>query len=124
MNSPTTFTTPSGDEMVILSRRDFEAMQNRLDAAEHARAMASVAAGTMETLTEDEVRAALAAPTPLAFWRSKRGMTQTALAEQAGISQSYVADIEAGRRKGAPALFLRLARALSVRMEDIVADED
>ena len=65
---------------------------------------------------------ALAAPTPLAFWRKKRGMTQASLGEAVGISQSYVASLETGDRKGDPSLFKRLADALKVKMEDIVAD--
>ena len=64
--------------------------------------------------------AGLAAPTPLAFWREKRGLTQKDLGTAAGIGQSYVAALEQGARKGDPALFKRLASALRVRMEDIV----
>ncbi len=55
--------------------------------------------------------------------RGVGGLTQAALAAAVGISQSYLAGLEAGSRKGDPALFLRLARALSVRMEDIVSDD-
>jgi transcriptional regulator with XRE-family HTH domain len=62
----------------------------------------------------------IAEATPLAFWRKKRGMTQTALAAAVGISNSYLSGLESGSRKGDPALSLRLARALKVRMEEIV----
>ena len=54
--------------------------------------------------------------------RRSRGLIQKALAAQAGISQSYMAELESGKRKGDPALFKRLARALAVRMEDVVED--
>ena len=64
----------------------------------------------------------LAAPTPLAFWRRKRGLTQTQLAEHVGISQNYVASLEKGDRKGDPALFKKLATALAVPMENLIAD--
>ncbi len=102
---------------------DFEALQDALDAAHFKRAMADIANGVEELLTADEVRAALAAASPLAFWRDKRGLTQATLAAAAGISQSCLAGLEAGSRKGDPALFLRLARALAVRIEDIVPDD-
>jgi transcriptional regulator with XRE-family HTH domain len=85
--------------------------------------MAAVAHGEQDMLTAEETAAALAAPTPLAFWRVKRGLTQKELSLAVGVSQSYVADLEAGRRKGDAALVKRLARALRLRMEDLVADE-
>ncbi|MGL5114652.1 MAG: helix-turn-helix domain-containing protein [Beijerinckiaceae bacterium] len=112
--------TPGGEELVLMPRAAFDALRDALDAAEHRNAMASVAAGALETLSAAEVVAALEEPTPLAFWRKKRGLTQTALAAAAGIKQPYMAGLEKGDRKGDPALFLKLARALKVRMEDLV----
>lgn len=119
----TIVTTPGGEELVLLPRAEFEAMRDALDAAEHRGAMARVAAGTLETLSAEEVAAALDEPTPLAFWRRKRGMTQGALATAAGIKQPYLSALEAGERKGDPALFLKLARALGTRMEDLVEED-
>ena len=119
----TLVTTPAGEELVLIAKADFEAMHEAIDAAAYVRTAGALARGEQETLTAEEVAAALAATTPLAFWRAKRDITQKTLADAAGVSQSYIADLEAGRRKGDPALTKRLARALRVRMEDIVADE-
>ena len=113
-------TTPAGEKLAILPLSELAALQDALDAAEAANAMAAIACGEMETLTGEEIVAGLAAPTPLAFWREKRGLTQKDLGTAAGIGQSYVAALEQGARKGDPALFKRLASALRVRMEDIV----
>ncbi|BBE74341.1 helix-turn-helix domain-containing protein [Oharaeibacter diazotrophicus] len=119
-----TIEIPGGEPMVVMTRSDFEALRDAADAAEAAAVRAGIARGEIETFTEEETLAYLAAATPLAFWRRRRGLSQQALAAAAGISQSYVADLEAGRRKGDPALFLRLARALGVAMEAIVVDEE
>ncbi|MGY6246213.1 helix-turn-helix domain-containing protein [Bosea thiooxidans] len=119
----TIVTTPGGEELVLLPKAEFEAMRDALDAAEHGRAMAQVAAGTLETLSAEDAAAALKEPTPLAFWRKKRGLTQAALAAAAGIKQPYLSGLEAGERKGDPALFLKLARTLHVRMEDLVEED-
>jgi DNA-binding XRE family transcriptional regulator len=122
----TRITTPAGEELVLLSRADFDALQEALensrDAIKATKTMAALAGGAQEMLTAEEIEAALAAPTPLAFWRAKRGVTQKALATAIGASQSYIADLETGRRRGDPALFLRLAKALRLRMEDLVED--
>lgn len=75
-----------------------------------------------ETLTLDEALAFAEAPTPLHFWRRKREITQAQLAEHVGIAQSYVASLEKGERKGDPGLFKKLASALNVPMEMLVAD--
>jgi DNA-binding XRE family transcriptional regulator len=115
--------TPSGEELVLLARADFDAMRERIDAAAHTATMAAVARGEQDMLTTEETVAALDAPTPLAFWRVKRGLTQKALSQTVGVSQSYIADLEAGRRKGHAALIKRIAKALRLRMEDLVADD-
>jgi len=115
--------TPSGEELVLLARTDFDAMRERIDAAAHEATMAAVARGEQDMLTAEETLAALDAPTPLAFWRRKRGLTQKQLSQAVGVSQSYIADLEVGRRKGDAGLVKRLARALRLRMEDLVADD-
>ena len=101
----------------IEQRRD-KAMQKIFDAAAHEATMAAIGRGEQELLTTEEVVAALDAPTPLAFWRAKRGVTQKQLGHAVGVSQSYVADFKSGRRKDDAALVKRLARALRLRMED------
>ena len=108
---------PNGEDMVLLSRDEYEDL---LDARGHAAAMQAVASGVMETLSEEEVSAYLAAKTPLAFWRRHRDMTQQTLAEAVGVSQAYIAQIENGVREGSPAMLRDVARALHVRMEDLV----
>ena len=109
---------PNGEQMVLLSRDEYEDL---LDARGHAAAMQAVASGAMETLSEDDAAAYLAAKTPLAFWRRHRGMTQQALAGAVGVSQAYIAQIENGVREGSPVMLRDIARVLRVRMEDLVA---
>lgn len=114
--------TPAGDELAVLPRAEYERLMDALEAREHAAAVAAVAAGTLETITDKEVSALLAAPTPLAFWRSKRGLTQRQLAKLMGISQSFFAEIEAGKKIGEPVLYKRAAEALGVPMDGLVVD--
>ncbi|MBA3520631.1 MAG: helix-turn-helix transcriptional regulator [Rhizobiales bacterium] len=90
MNKPQTIQTPSGEEMVVLSRADYEELLSATEELEDAlaaeRSLARIAAGKVELIPEAEVDDYLDAPTPLAFWRRKRGMTQAALAERVGVS--------------------------------------
>jgi len=97
--------------------------QDLIDARDHAIAMREVATGAMETIGESEVDAYLAAPSPLAFWRKKRGLGQVEMAAKVGISQGYLAQLERGRRVGDILLFAKLAAALNLRVDDLVPDE-
>jgi DNA-binding XRE family transcriptional regulator len=112
--------TPSGEEVVMMSRASYDQLRDQADAYAHTQVLRAVEAGDEEVLSSDEMMALLDAPSPLAFWRNKRGLTQNDLGVQIGVSQSYIASLEKGRRKGDPVHFLKLAQVLNVSMEDLV----
>jgi DNA-binding XRE family transcriptional regulator len=114
------FTTPKGEEMAILPRSELEALT---EAADHARAVADYQAGRLPGLTPEQTREFVAAASPLAFWRKHRGLTQSALAAQAGIAQNYLSDIENGKRSGPVELWLKLSQTLNVPLEALVDAE-
>lgn len=123
MNKPVRTKTPGGEEIVILPAADYERLlelaEDASDLAFAEKALAQYRSGKGEALDSDEVRELLAAPTPLSFWRKRRGLTQAALAEQVGVSQPYLAQIERGKRVGDIQLYRRLAGALRLEIEDI-----
>lgn len=51
-------------------------------------------------------------------------MTVTALAEAAGVKQSHLSNIEAGRRNASPDVVVALAAALKVDLPAILADPE
>lgn len=114
-------TTPDGGKMAILPADEYEAM---VDARDATAAVAAVRSGQMETLSESEMDEYLAAPTPLSFWRKRRGLTQADLARKAGISQAYAAQIEAGSRTGGVDIYAKLAKVLGVQIEDLLSEEN
>ena len=54
-------------------------------------------------------------------WRRRRGLSQQALAEAAGVARQTVSGVEAGRYGPSVQVGLRLARALGCRVEDLFA---
>jgi DNA-binding XRE family transcriptional regulator len=120
MGKPQIITSPSGDELIVVPRRDYEDL---VDASIARKIDAALASGREELLTSEEAAALVAAPTPLAFWRKKRGKTQTQLAALIGVSQNFLSDLERGKAKGDVALYAKLARCLDVSIEDLVPDE-
>lgn len=91
-------------------------------ASAHAKALDDFRSGRDPGLTPEEMRALLEAASPLAFWRRKRGLTQSALAAKAELTQNYLSDLETGKREGSPAQWLKIARALDLPLEALIAD--
>jgi DNA-binding XRE family transcriptional regulator len=110
--------TPGGEELAILPAQEYEDMR---DALTHQEAMADYRAGRIYALTLDETRALLAAPTPLAFWRARRGLTQAALAKAARTTQPHIADLESGKHGGSLEIMARIAKALDIPVDSLVA---
>src|SRR6202790_1726676 len=75
-----------------------------------------------ETLSETELDELLGARTPLAFWRKKRGLTQTDLAKAAGIAQGFLSEIESGLKTGDVTVLQRIAIALEISLLELVPD--
>ena len=115
--------SPKGDDIVILSRKEYDSLLAAAneDAADAAVARKAIARDE-EVLSEAEMDELLAAKTPLAFWRKKRGLTQTELAKAAEIAQGFLSEIESGLKTGDVAVLQRIAAALEVSLVDLVPD--
>jgi hypothetical protein len=87
--------SPTGERLVTMTADEY---QDLIDARDAEAAMRSVEAGTMPTIADADVDAFLAAPTPFAFWRKQRGLTQSELAAAVAISQPYLHQLENGQR--------------------------
>ena len=118
--SPQIITSPSGEELVVLPRQDYEDL---VDALAARKADAALATGQEELLGSEEVAALIAAPAPVAFWREKRSKTQAQLALEVGVSQDFLSDLEQGKAAGDVMLYAKLARSLKVQIEDLVPEE-
>ena len=121
MRKPQIVTSPSGEELVVLPRSDYEDLVDSIAAYELNTALA---AGGEEPLSAEETAALIAAPAPLAFWRKKRGRTQAQLAAEVGVSQNFLSDLERGKATGDVKLYAKLAHRLNVQMEDLIAEHE
>jgi len=117
--------SPKGDEIVILSRDEYDRLvaagEDRADARTARRVIDDIASGAETVLSESELEEFIEAKTPLAFWRKKRGMTQAKLAEAAGVAQGFLSEIESGQKPGTPATLKKIAQALSVKIDDLLS---
>ncbi len=119
------------ENTVTLSRADWNTLLEEADnaadlAAVRSRNAHEAAVGVDQArrdyLTGEEAARLLDGESPVRIWREKRDMTQRALAIEAGVSQSYLSEVEARRKPGSAEALLRLAGVLRIGMENLVAD--
>jgi DNA-binding XRE family transcriptional regulator len=120
MNAPQIIKTPAGEELVVLPKADYEALVHAADEAMEdaadiaiydARRADPVAAAP---LPADISMAILRGESRLRAVRKWRGLTQSELADRAGLTQGYLSDLESHRRTASADTAERLAGALEV----------
>jgi Helix-turn-helix len=124
MSGPQIIRTPNGEELVVLSRAEYEALLERADreaedaddAALYDARKAELAAGGV-VLPPEVSAAILRGDSRLKAIRNWRDETQLHLESKTGIGQGYLSDLESGRRKGTPETIAKLAQALNVPVE-------
>jgi DNA-binding XRE family transcriptional regulator/PHD/YefM family antitoxin component YafN of YafNO toxin-antitoxin module len=121
---PQTLTTAGGERLVVLPEADYNRLLERLeDATDEATIVKfreKLAAGEEELLPSVLVDRMMAGENLVRLWREHRNMTSLALAEKAEISQSYLSEIETGKKDGGIRTMKKLADALNVKLDDLV----
>jgi DNA-binding XRE family transcriptional regulator len=107
-----------------MSRREYDRLIGPSEAEEDegtarivARSRAAVAAGRNIVLPGDVAMAIADGGNPIRVLRKWRGFTQADLALAAGLAQSYLSDLEKGRRAGPTDTMAALAAALGVPID-------
>lgn len=110
-------TTESGEELVVLSRRDYDALLARLGDEEAEDRMTLIIAAEARAeahLPEAASSAILKGDSLLKALRSWRGLTQLQLADASGIGQGYLSELEARAKSGSPEMLAKLAQQLEI----------
>lgn len=117
-----TFTTPAGDELVVLTRADYELLLEQAAANddEEDAELISLADARMadptssERLPAEVSRLLLSGASLLKALREWRQIGQVRLAAEVGTSQGFISDLENGRRTMTADVRSRLASALDI----------
>lgn len=111
-------------DTVTLSRADFEALTEMLEDAADIEALlqakAAIERGEDELIPLELSKTILAGTNPVLAFRGYRGLSQQTLAREAGISASYLSEIENGRKPGSLDAMIRLAGVLRVPLESLL----
>jgi DNA-binding XRE family transcriptional regulator len=115
---PQFITTEAGEELVVLTRRDYDALLAAAGDEEAEDRMTLVLAAEARERPAGEallpgwlVEAVAAGDTPVRAARRRAGLTQVALARAAGLGQGYVSELERGAKRASPEALERIARA-------------
>jgi hypothetical protein len=119
---PQTIRSPSGEELVVLSRAEFdaltsaaaEALEDADDIAVFDERMAALKSGLDAPLPVEVSAAMLRGEGLLRALRSWKGLTQQEVATRTGLAQGYVSDLETNRKSGSEETLRALAKALEV----------
>ncbi len=109
---------------MLLPEPEFERLhdlaEDTLDARLIDASAARSASGEDALLSESDLDALRAAPSPRAFWRAHRGRSAAALGNACGLAEGEITALEAGTRTADLTVYQRLAQALGIDAEDRV----
>jgi DNA-binding XRE family transcriptional regulator len=117
-------------DTVTLSRVQYEALLDRLEEAEDKAALDALEAwiakhGFAEAMQDylpmELTKRLSSGEHPIRVWRTHRGLTREALAAAAGVSPSYLTEIETRRKPGSFDAIAKIAAALRISLDDIAA---
>jgi DNA-binding XRE family transcriptional regulator len=128
MNKVTKFTTPGGEEMVVLARAEYEALVEMAemleDVAAYDEAKRRIAEGEDIMVPSEFVDRLIDGESPVRVWRDFRGMSSKDLAKAVGISAAYLSEIENGKKEGSISVFRSIAKTLRIDLDDLFWGED
>jgi DNA-binding XRE family transcriptional regulator len=109
-------------DTVTLSRSEYEALIERLEDLEDAAQLREFEAreDKADGLPAALVRRMLAGEHPVRIWREHRGLSMQDLAGKAEVAQSYISEIETGKKPGSLAAMNAIATALGVTVDDLI----
>jgi hypothetical protein len=119
---PQTIRSPSGEELVVLSRAEFDALASAaagaLEEAEDIAIfddrMAALRSGADAPLPPEVSAAILRGESLLRALRGWKNLTQQQVAVRSGLAQGYISDLENGRRTGSDETLRLVAKALDI----------
>ena len=90
------------------------------DVSAYDTAKAALASGDDELIPAEVANSLLGGENAIKVWRQHRGLSQHQLADAAGISQAYLAQIETGKREGGLSVYQTIAAVLSLDLGDLL----
>ena len=107
-------------ESVILSKKSYEKLLGYKEDLEDIRALKDYEASVEEGFPSEVLERLVDGKNPIKVFREYRGLTQLKLSELVGVKQSYIAQLESGKKKGGVRVLKKIATALGLDLDDLV----
>ncbi len=112
----------TSEPTVHLSQSAYQALLARNEELEDR--LAALEADDGSRIPHPVALAIIRGESPLVAFRAHRGLTLRELARQAGISPSYLSEIERRRKPGSAATLAKLAATLHTTIDSLLTDRD
>jgi len=107
-------------ESVVLSKKNYEKLLGYKEDLDDIRALKDYEASGEEGFPSEVVERLVDGENPIKVYREYRGLTQLKLSELVGVNQSYITQLESGKKKGAVRVLKKIAVALGLGLDDLV----
>jgi len=107
-------------ESVILSKNNYEKLLQYKEDLEDIRALKDYETSGEEGFPSDVVKRLIDGENPIKVYRQYRGLTQLKLSESVGVQQSYITQLESGKKSGTVKVLKKIATALDLDLDDLV----
>lgn len=115
--------TANGDRLAVIPEAEYQRLvsvaEDRQDRAAVVEHSARVLEGREEMIPSEFANRMIDGENKVRVWRDFRNMTARDLAEKAGISASYLSQIEKGERDGSFDTIKKIAAALNIGVDDL-----
>ncbi len=118
--------TKDGEELAVLPKAEYERLSALAESEDIGtarivrKARTAIAAGHEIILPKTVVDRLAAGENPIRVIREWRDTTQLEITFRTDLSQSYLSDLESGRRRGTADVLAKIARALKVPLDLLV----
>ena len=124
MSTPQVIEKNGKPEYAVIPYREYEKLiadsEMLEDLRDYDRITAAVEKGKEELVPHEIVARLVAGESPIKVWREYRNLTISELAQQVGITQPYLSQIEAGKREGKIGVLKNIAEALELDLDHLV----
>ena len=108
-------------ETITIPRAEYDALRAAAEELEDVRAYDDAMADREEGLPLEFMKRLIEGESPVRVFREFRGFTASSLAAASGVNRVQIINIEAGRRTGSVQTLAKLAEALGVKVDDLIA---
>lgn len=107
-------------EYAVVPFSEFEKMRRLAEAIGDIQACDAALADSGESVPHSVMERLVEGESPLRVRREHRSLSQSALATRARLDNTYLSQLESGRKSGSIAVLRRLANALSVEVDELI----